>query len=110
MAEYFSPTTAATDYRGRPRTSLPVALDIDLQLVVLRLKTYADLARLRHLTRRENGRLRRQELTADICVAAQAGVMETLCFDYSADTQLIINNNWVLHYWDVGYRTRHRGG
>ena len=44
MAEYFSPTTAATGYRGRPLTSLPIVLDTDLQL------SPVDLARLRDLT------------------------------------------------------------
>jgi len=59
MAEYFSPSTAATSYRGHPRTSLPVVLDIDFQL-----KTSA-----------ENGRLSWQELTDDIMCSGASGVM-----------------------------------
>jgi len=50
MAEYFSPSTAAIGYRGRPRTTLPSVLDTDLQLVGLQLKTSADLDRLCDLT------------------------------------------------------------
>jgi len=68
MAEYFSPMTAATGYLGHPRTSLPIILDTDLQLIGLQLKFSADLARLRDLTRGENGRAQWQELTTDICV------------------------------------------
>ena len=47
MAEYFSPSTAATGYHGCSQTSLPIILDTDLQLVGLKLKTSADLAGLR---------------------------------------------------------------
>jgi len=54
------------------RHSPSYILDTDLQLVGLWLKTSADLARLCDLTRGENGHAQWQELTTDICVAAEA--------------------------------------
>jgi len=72
MMEYFLRATAAAGYHGRPRTSLPVLLESDLHLIVMQLKSRADLTGLGELTRGRNGRLRWQGLTTEIRVAAQA--------------------------------------
>ena len=48
MSAYFE-TEGLQGHRGRPRTSLPRTLDTDLQQIGMRLKTRADLEKLRRI-------------------------------------------------------------
>jgi len=62
ITEYFSLSTAATNYRGHS-----VVLDSHLQLVGMQLKSTADLTTCCKLTRGHHGQFQSQELITDIC-------------------------------------------